>query len=53
MYAWILRVIDDDIVPQIDADIDVASLKENARRNPHPAWANMNTTITELEVVQA
>jgi len=47
-YAWIIRIIDEDIVPQIDPEIDIDALKENAKNNPHPAWPNMELSINEL-----
>ena len=47
-YAWIIRIIDEDIVPQIDPEIDIDALKENAKTNPHPAWPNMELSINEL-----
>ncbi len=47
-YAWIIRIIDEDIVPQIDPELDIDAIKKNAHSNPHPAWANTETTINEL-----
>jgi len=47
-YAWIIRIIDEDIVPQIDPKLDINALKENAKINPHPAWPNMDSTIMDL-----
>lgn len=47
-YEWIIRVIDEDIVPQVASTMDVDSLRNEARINPHPAWANRNLAVAEL-----
>lgn len=36
-YGWVIKVIDEQIVPQFDP-IVVEEAKRRARENPHPAW---------------
>jgi len=36
-YGWVIKVIDEQIVPQFDPLV-VEAAKRQARENPHPAW---------------
>lgn len=39
-YAWIIRTIDQDIAPNLGNAKEIDILKQNAVKNPHPAWPN-------------
>lgn len=38
-YEWIIRMIDTEVTEKLSAFVNVVAAKENARLNPHAAWA--------------
>jgi len=49
-YAWIIRVIDEEVAPKLGSPDEIEALKCKAKSDPHPAWPNMQMALETMGI---
>lgn len=49
-YAWIIRIIDEEVAPKLGSPDEIEAIKCKAKSDPHPAWPNTQIALETMGV---